>query len=275
MKSEDKGHQDQKYDRGLLLHGAKRNEILELREIERYGADSYGDANYVSIYGRPPGDWHANGARLLGRTVVECTRDALGDAIGEDIAAIAASVPRMLSALVLDPFAGSGNTLYWLLHHLPGARGLGFEVDASVFELTRRNVAALKLPFDIQNTDYVAGLTNAPAGANEPVVTFIAPPWGDALSPTSGLDLRRTSPPISEVVDLILHRFAKNHLLCAIQIYETSEPVSLFELRNRFDWSTVRIYALNAPGENHGILLGTLGWVPQTIQRAVNHASDT
>ena len=91
---------------------------------------------------------------------------------------------------------------------------------------------------------------------------FIAPPWGDAFDRTSGLDLRRTTPPITEIVDFLLHRFSQNRLLCAIQVYEIVLPVSMAELRARFDWSTLRIYELNMPGQNHGILLGTKGWVP-------------
>src|SRR5580704_6092311 len=79
------------YDRQLLLLGAKRNAVLDLSEVKRYGSDSYGDTHYVSGYGLRPGDWHAKGARLLGRTAVECTRDQLGDAIGKDVAAIAAT----------------------------------------------------------------------------------------------------------------------------------------------------------------------------------------
>jgi hypothetical protein len=39
------------YDRDLLLHGEKRNAVLDLPEIHRYGIDSYGDPDYVSIYG--------------------------------------------------------------------------------------------------------------------------------------------------------------------------------------------------------------------------------
>jgi len=35
------------YDRQLLLHGAKRNEILALDEVHAYGRDSYADADYV------------------------------------------------------------------------------------------------------------------------------------------------------------------------------------------------------------------------------------
>jgi len=250
------------YDRQLLLGGAKRNAVLGLWEVQRYGIDSYGDAEYVSIYGMRPSHWYASGVRLLGRTAVECTRDGLGDAIGKDIAAVAGTAPAMTGGLVIDLFAGSANTLYWILHHLPGAQGLGFELDAAVFQLTRRNLAVLALPIDIVNADYLSGLTAASLPLDQPVIAFIAPPWGDALSPTSGLDLRRTTPPITRIVDDLVHRFPRNRLLCAIQVYETVDPSSLAELTLRFDWSALRIYRLNAPGDNHGILLGTRGWVP-------------
>jgi hypothetical protein len=184
----------------------------------------------------------------------------LGAAIGEDVAAIAATRPPAARTLVVDPFAGSGNTLYWLLRHLPGARGVGFESDAGVFRLTQQNVAALALPIDILNTDYMSGLTGVSVTSDELLVAFVAPPWGDALGRTRGLDLRRTTPPITEIVDFLLHRFSQTRVLCAIQVYEIVLPVSLAELRARFDWSTLRVYELNAAGQNHGILLGTKGW---------------
>ena len=79
---------------------------------------------------------------------------------------------------------------------------------------------------------------------------------------TARAHLRRTTPPTTEIVDFLLHRFSQNRLLCAIQVYEVVLPVSMAELRARFDWSTRRIYELNMPGQNHGILLGTKGWAP-------------
>src|SRR5438477_4997668 len=102
------------HDRALLLHGPKRNEVLSLEEIEQYGRDNFGDADYVSIYGMPPREWYGRGVRVLGRTAVECTRDALGNRIGLDVASIA---KKMTSAqwTVIDPFAGSCNTLFWIL----------------------------------------------------------------------------------------------------------------------------------------------------------------
>lgn len=264
MSRRNSGDNGPTYDRQLLLGGAKRNAVLELWEVQRYGIDSFGDADYVSIYGMRPADWHAKGVRLLGRTVVECTRDALGDAIGKDIAAVAAAASPAAGALVIDPFAGSGNTLYWMLRHLPGVRGLGFELDGGVFHLTIRNLAAVGSPIDVVNTDYQSGLANATVPADQLLITFIAPPWGDALSRISGLDLRSTTPPITEIVDFLVDSFGRNRLLCAIQVYETVDPVSLAELKARFDWSVMRVYRLNAPGGNQGILLGTRAWVPRS-----------
>jgi hypothetical protein len=261
MKSKDTTEQEPKYDRQLLLGSEKRNAVLELWEVQRYGTDSYGDADYVSVYGMLPAEWHAKGVRLLGRTAVECTRDRLADAISKDVAAVTAKAPHS-GVLVVDPFAGSCNTLYWLLRHLPGARAIGFELDAEVFRLSQQNLAALGLAIDILNTDYRSGLTGVSPAADGLLITFIAPPWGDALTKTYGLDLRRTMPPIIEIVDFLLQTFAHNHILCAVQIYEAIEPTSLAELKSRFDWSALRVYGLNAAGENHGILLGAKGWTP-------------
>jgi 16S rRNA G966 N2-methylase RsmD len=249
------------YDRQLLLLGPKRNAVLELAEIQRYGSDSYGNADYVSIYGLKPADWYAQGIRLLGRTAVECTRDELADAIGKDVAAVA-NTAATTGRLVIDPFAGSGNTLYWMLRHLPGARGMGFEMDTAVFQLTSQNLRKLRLPVEVLNTDYLGGLAQVSVTAESLVIVFIAPPWGEALSPTAGLDLRGTMPPITEIIDLLARTFKPNRLLCAIQVYEMINQSSLAETKARFDWSALRIYSLNSPGQNHGILLGTNGWTP-------------
>jgi hypothetical protein len=250
------------YNRDLLLLGSKRDAVLELWEVQQYGSDSFGDIDFVSIFGMRPVDWHARGIRLLGRTVVECTRDQLAGAIGKDVAAVIATQPWITATLAIDLFAGSANTLYWLLRHLPGSRGVGFESSAEVFRLTRRNIGALGLSLEVLNTDWAAGLGSIVLAPNEMLVLFIAPPWGDALDSISGLDLRRTIPPVIEIVDCLLHRFSENRLICAIQVYEIVIPASVAELRSRFDWSTLSIYGFNSPGQNHGLLLGTKGWTP-------------
>jgi len=119
------------HDRAMLLNGSKRNQVMSLAEIEQYGLDSFADANYISIYGMPPREWYRHGIRLLGRTAVECTRDMLSERIGRDVA----SVAKRMSAnrvVVIDPFAGSCNTLFWILRHLSNAEGIAFESDHKV-----------------------------------------------------------------------------------------------------------------------------------------------
>src|SRR5271169_3561754 len=91
------------YDRQLLLEGAKRNAVLELTEVQRYGSESWGDPDYVCIYGLRPAEWYGRGIRILGRIAVECTRDELADNIGRDIATVAKSAPLTSGALVIDP----------------------------------------------------------------------------------------------------------------------------------------------------------------------------
>jgi hypothetical protein len=50
-----------KYDRELLLLGARRNAVLELAEVQGYGRDSYGNADYLCIYGLRPAERYAPG----------------------------------------------------------------------------------------------------------------------------------------------------------------------------------------------------------------------
>jgi len=245
------------HDRQVLLLGAKRNAELTLDEIHRYGSDSYGDPDYVSIYGLRPRDWFAKGVRLLGRTAVECTRDALGDAIGRDVAAALGPATAVDNVLAIDPFAGSGNTLHWILRHLPGAYGLGFELDPAVFRMTTRNLAALGLPIRIVHTDFRAGFGAAQVAPGSPLVLFVAPPWGEALDAKTGLDLRRTDPPIVDVIDAAIASFPSNPMMVAIQVHETLDPRSATELGSRLQGLKLTIYPLSAPGKNHGILLGT------------------
>jgi hypothetical protein len=261
------------YDRQLLLEGAKRNAVLDLTDVQRYGIESWGDPDFVCIYGLRPADWYGRGIRILGRTAVECTRDQLADNIGRDISSVAKSAPLTSGALVLDPFTGSGNTLYWMLRHLPGAHGLGLEQDPVVFQLTSRNLAILNLSIEVSNRDYRTGLSNLTVAPDQLLIAFIAPPWGDALNKSTGLDLRRTTPPITEIVDFLISIAGKNPLLCAIQVYETLDPASVAELMARFSWSAKRMYGLNAHGQNHGLFMGSRGWVPQAATKTVirNH----
>jgi RNA cap guanine-N2 methyltransferase len=254
--------QSRVYDRALLLRGPKRNEVLSLEEIEQYGLDSFADADYISIYGMPPREWYRHGIRLLGRTAVECTRDALGERIGLDVASVAARMPSN-QLVVIDPFAGSCNTLFWILRHLPNSVGIAFESDPQVFELTHRNLATLDQRIELVHGDYVRLLEERRVPEDRGIVAFVAPPWGTALDEAQGLDLRHTTPPISEVIEQIVRQFPKRNILLAAQVYEKVSAPSLTQVQTRLDWTELRIYDINEKGRNHGILLGTKRWAPR------------
>src|SRR5262249_44977519 len=95
------------------------------------------------------------------------------------------------------------------------------------------------------------------------VAFFAPPPWGTALDEVQGLDLRRTTPPISEVIEQVVDRFPKHKMLFATQVYEKVRAASLADVQAWFDWTELHVYDIDEKGRNHGILLGTKGWAPQ------------
>jgi hypothetical protein len=250
------------HDRTLLLHGQKRNKVLTLEEVQRYGSDSFSDPDYIRLYGMTPQQWYARGIRLLGRTAVECTRDPLADRIGRDVAAVVASLPPETRCLVVDPFAGSCNTLYWIMRHVPLSRGIAFELDPKVYELSRRNIGALDRTINLIQGDYESMSDKDDLPGSDAIIIFVAPPWGTALDEIAGLDLRCTEPPITEIIARIGQTYPDRQVLFAIQVYEKLISDSLTELCTKLDWSLLKIYEFNAAGQNHGILLGTKGWLP-------------
>jgi predicted RNA methylase len=250
------------YDRDLLLHGAKRNAILSLSEVQQYGIDSFSDPDYLRIYGMSPTQWYARGIRLLGRTAVECTRDSLGDRIGRDVASVAALMSPQAEFVVIDPFAGSCNTLYWILRHVPNSSGLAFELDPQVFELSKRNIAELDRSIALSKGDYKTLLDGLALRPECAIIVFVAPPWGTALDEEEGLDLTRTAPPISEIIGIFTQRYPAHRMLFAAQVYEKVTAGSMTEIHTMLRWSDLRVYNLNVQGRNHGVLLGTVGWKP-------------
>jgi 16S rRNA G966 N2-methylase RsmD len=252
------------YDRAFLLSDGKRNQVMELWEVQQFGIDSFADPEYVCIYGMPPTEWYRRGVRLLARTTLEAVRDRLGDLIGQDVARVLHHVPHATTCTVIDPFAGSCNGLYWLVRHVRNAQGLGFEIEQTIFDMTTRNLhlAAPERPIELIHGDYKSLLATHRLPADQFIVAFLAPPWGEALSATTGLDLRRTKPPLIGIVEEFERAYRDNRILYVTQVHQYIEPVSLATLEQRFDWCDLRIYDINVEGMKHGILLGTKRWVP-------------
>jgi hypothetical protein len=249
-----------RYDRDFLLSSAKRNEVVDLWEVEKFGRDSFGDPDAIRLYGMRPSEWYAKGVRILARTLLEAVRDPLGDLIGADVARIAATAPPGSTFGVVDCFAGSCNGLYAILRHLPGAEGIGFEFEPAIFQMSSRNIASLRAPIQLFQGDFrnLLGEHRFPFGRR--VVAFLAPPWADALNRETGLDLSRTKPPILEIIGAFEKVYEDAPILFVVEIHEKLEPAPLAELRASFDWSEPHIYDLAGPTGRHGVLLGHRRW---------------
>ncbi len=251
---------NRKYDRDFLLGSEKRNQVIELWEVEKYGRDCFNDPDHVHLYGMPPKEWHKRGVRILARTCLEAVKDPLGNKIGRDIADVVAGASGNRAIGVVDPFAGSCNGLYAILRHLPGATGIGFEVEPAVFDLTARNITHLNAPIELVRGSYkdLVGARRHPPDRH--IVVFLGPPWGDALRPDTGLHLDCTKPPILEIVHDFEQVYGAQPVLYVTEVHEVNEPNALRAVEAAFDWSDLRIYDVNVPGLQHGILLGTRRW---------------
>lgn len=250
------------YDRRFLLTPEKRNQVMELWEVQKYGVDSFSDSGYVCIYGMTPVEWYGRQIRLLARTVVECVRDSLGELIGADVECIMHDVASGGQVIAFDPFAGSCNSLYWILRRLRNAKGIACELDTTIFEMTKRNLASLDVDIELVNCDYRHLLNHLRFPLDHFVVVYVAPPWGNALKELTGLDLRCTEPPVAEIVDDVERIYKEHRILWVIQVHQTVDPSSVAELESRFAWSLLRIYDINVEGMKHGVLLGTSRWKP-------------
>jgi hypothetical protein len=265
MQTSERPMTQRKYDRDYLLSPEKRNQILELWEVQQFGSDSFGNPDHVRIYGMLPVEWYGRGVRLLARTTLEAVSDQLGERIGRDVSRALGSAPSGAKIGVVDPFAGSCNGLYSILRHLKNVRGIGFEIEKTIFNLTRQNIAPLGANIQLINGDYKDLLAVYGFPADHCIVAFLAPPWGDALRAETGLDLSRTKPPIADIVDDFERVYMGQPMLFVTHVHEHIEPDSLAVLNSKFEWSDVQIYDVNVPGMQQGILLGTRRWVPTSI----------
>ena len=87
----------------------------------------------------------------------------------------------------------------------------------------------------LRNGDYQSLAPTMHVPADCLLIIFVAPPWGDALEPRTWLDLRRTSPPVGEIIDFD-QLYTDQPILYVTQVYERLEPVSLAELEAWCDW---------------------------------------
>jgi hypothetical protein len=129
--------------------------------------------------------------------------------------------------------------------------------EPAVFELTARNLAQLEAPIELVHGSYKELVRSHRHPGDHLIVVFLAPPWVDALRPDTGLHLDRTKPPILEIVDDFEAVYGAQPVLYVTEVHEVNEPKALQAVEAAFDWSDLRIYDVNVPGLQHGVLLGT------------------
>jgi hypothetical protein len=128
------------------------------------------------------------------------------------------------------------------------------------FLMSQRNIASLAAPIRLFNGDYRALLAEHRAPDGHRLVAFLAPPWGDALSADTGLDLGRTKPPIREIISDFERNYPDTPILYVVEVHERLVPEPVAALRGTFEWSELTIYDLAGPTGRHGVLLGTRRW---------------
>ena len=180
--------------------------------------------------------WYAAGIRISGRTAVEVTRDPQARFLA---CAVAATLREQGCTVgtVVDPFVGSGNVLCHVVRATKARRGIGIDANRIVIELARRNFARLERLRKLTGTeiDLYEGDWSLSVGISytDATLVLLLPPWGDAYG-DEGLDLRRTDPPILELLAEISAASGNGPLFALVQTVPQVVVESVQEVLKRY-----------------------------------------
>jgi hypothetical protein len=117
---------------------------------------------------------------------------------------------------------------------------------------------------DRREGDYETLLANRALPPERALVVFAALPSGTALDERHELDLRRPTPPVTEIIASFRHRFPTHRLLFGVQVYERVDASSVAEVTGLLDSAELCVYSINGTGRNHGLLIGSRSWAAQS-----------
>lgn len=179
---------------------------ISLLEVMWMGKRLHNRWNALMLYGLRPMQWYFKGIRILGRTAIEAHPDPAADKIGE-VAALALAQHGYSVVDLVDPFLGSGNLTYHLAQHFRPERIVASEISREIATLTARSLQTLQAEGQLDQTEILISnddWTEAIRHIRDvPTLVVLAPPWGSGYE-DKGLDLRKTSPPIPELIDQFL-----------------------------------------------------------------------
>ncbi|WP_250401554.1 hypothetical protein [Streptomyces cellostaticus] len=205
-----------------------------MAELERAGLAFCGAPDGIGLYGMPAGDWYAAGVRIAGRTCVEAALNGPSRRVAETVRRSLAPVTTLDRIGVVDLFAGSGNLMLHVRDVL-GTSCVGMDADPVVFELTRGNFGVLDLPASMRLGSWASYFLD-PLPDVDATLFVLAPPWGPAFSFDRGLDLRRTNPPVGELVEHITRsdRSGRRFAVIQLPVHEPVVAASVRELTKRY-----------------------------------------
>jgi hypothetical protein len=215
---------------------------LRLRETREAASRLSADRNDLRLFGLPTIAWYLVGIRILGRTVIEATRDPqarfLAKAVAETLREHGHEV-----ATVIDPFVGSGNVLYHLVKETNARRAIGVELDADISRLTIRNFDVMRRLRQLRGADIAIhtgdwSLCRTFLGEGSALV-HLSPPWGDAFT-VEGLDLRATHPPIMAILSELERTSGAGPLFAAVSTFPKVVPESIDEVLATYKSFTAR-----------------------------------
>ena len=170
-------------------------------ELRLLGQAMYGNPDRYRLFGLGIDSLMARQIRLLRRTAIECCIDEHAIQIALRVRELSHQLRLPGPVLVVDPFAGSSNLLYWVSRVLE-ADGIGFESNPYVHAATLANLQRLKIPLQLKNCSYSTVPSVLPEADQRSFVYLFDPPWGKAFDPAKGLDMNRTEPPIVSLLTL-------------------------------------------------------------------------
>jgi hypothetical protein len=192
--------------------------VLSLDEIIEVGRILRGSPQGMAFYGLAPAVWYTQGIRLLGRTLVEASPDIIAHPIARTVRTL---LGEGEGVGVVDLFVGSAN----LMLHVAGAlsaHACGLDADEAVWAQTLANLRLIGAAPTVRLGDWLSYFGD-PLEV-ETTIYVLSPPWGDAFSFASGLDIARTDPPIPLIVDTIAVRDRSTRCYAVIQ-HSPVEPV--------------------------------------------------